>query len=109
MLSENHRKTIISIFTVIFTVLIFSMQLIPNLKHPTIIYDNIQESQLPYQPLDVDGRFPVGNMTLLTIDNLGIGTFALASVMALAIAVGTVSYQSLKAALTNPADSLRYE
>jgi ABC-type antimicrobial peptide transport system permease subunit len=41
--------------------------------------------------------------------NLGIGTFALAAVMALAIAVGTVSYQSVKAALTNPADSLRYE
>jgi ABC-type antimicrobial peptide transport system permease subunit len=41
--------------------------------------------------------------------NFGIGTFALAAVTALAIAVGTVSYQSVKAALTNPADSLRYE
>lgn len=41
--------------------------------------------------------------------NLGIGTFALAAALALAIAVGTVSYQSIKAALTNPADSLRYE
>jgi hypothetical protein len=41
--------------------------------------------------------------------NLGIGTFALAAVMALAIAAGTVSYQSVKAALTDPANSLRYE
>ncbi len=41
--------------------------------------------------------------------NLGIGTFALAAALALTIAVGTVSYQSVKAALTNPADSLRYE
>jgi ABC-type antimicrobial peptide transport system permease subunit len=41
--------------------------------------------------------------------NLGIGTFALAAALALAIAVGTVSYQSVKAALTDPADSLRYE
>jgi hypothetical protein len=41
--------------------------------------------------------------------NLGIWTFALAAMIALAIAVMTVSYQSIKAALTNPADSLRYE
>jgi ABC-type antimicrobial peptide transport system permease subunit len=41
--------------------------------------------------------------------NLRVGTFALAAVLALAIAVGTVSYQSVKAALTNPAESLRYE
>jgi ABC-type antimicrobial peptide transport system permease subunit len=40
---------------------------------------------------------------------LGFGTFALAAMIALAIAVITVSYQSIKAALTNPADSLRYE
>ena len=41
--------------------------------------------------------------------NLGLGTFALAAMIALAIAAITVSYQSIKAALTNPADSLRYE
>jgi len=41
--------------------------------------------------------------------NLEIWTFALAAIAALAIAVMTVSYQSIKAALTNPADSLRYE
>jgi putative ABC transport system permease protein len=41
--------------------------------------------------------------------NLGIWTFALAALVALAIAVMTVSYQSVKAALTDPADSLRYE
>ena len=41
--------------------------------------------------------------------NLGLGTFALAAMIALTIAVITVSYQSIKAALTNPADSLRNE
>ena len=41
--------------------------------------------------------------------NLRLGTFALAALVALAISVMTVSYQSVKAALTNPADSLRYE
>jgi len=41
--------------------------------------------------------------------NLGLGTFALAALVALVISVMTVSYQSVKAALTNPADSLRYE
>jgi ABC-type antimicrobial peptide transport system permease subunit len=41
--------------------------------------------------------------------SLGLGTFALAAMIAMAIAVLTVSYQSIKAALTNPADSLRYE
>jgi putative ABC transport system permease protein len=41
--------------------------------------------------------------------NLGIWTFALAAVVALVIAVITVSYQSFKAALANPAESLRYE
>jgi hypothetical protein len=41
--------------------------------------------------------------------NLGIWSFAQAAMIALAIAVMTVSYQSIKAALTDPADSLRYE
>jgi putative ABC transport system permease protein len=41
--------------------------------------------------------------------NLGIWTFVLSATMALSIAVLTVSYQSLKAALANPSDSLRYE
>lgn len=36
-------------------------------------------------------------------------TFLLAGVVALAIALLTVSYQSIKAALANPVDSLRYE
>jgi putative ABC transport system permease protein len=35
--------------------------------------------------------------------------FALAAVIGLTIALATVSYQSLKAALANPVDSLRYE
>ena len=38
-----------------------------------------------------------------------VGTFALAGLLALAIALLTVSYQALKAALANPVDSLRYE
>jgi putative ABC transport system permease protein len=41
--------------------------------------------------------------------NLGIGTFILAALIALAIALITVSYQSLKTALSNPAEALRYE
>ena len=36
-------------------------------------------------------------------------TFLLAGVMALLIALLTVSYQSIKAALLNPVESLRYE
>jgi putative ABC transport system permease protein len=40
---------------------------------------------------------------------LEIWTFAIAAMIALAIALTTVSYQSVKAALTDPADSLRYE
>ena len=36
-------------------------------------------------------------------------TFILSSVLALIIAMLTVSYQSIKAALVNPVDSLRYE
>jgi putative ABC transport system permease protein len=41
--------------------------------------------------------------------NLDIWIFLLAALVAYAIAVGTVSYQSVKAAVSNPADSLRYE
>jgi len=37
------------------------------------------------------------------------GVFLLAGLAALAIAVGTVSYQAIKAAFANPIDSLRYE
>jgi putative ABC transport system permease protein len=40
---------------------------------------------------------------------LGLWPFVLAAVLAFAIALITVSYQSIKAALTNPVDSLRYE
>jgi putative ABC transport system permease protein len=40
---------------------------------------------------------------------LSAGTFLLAGIVAVTIALLTVSYQSIKAALTNPADSLRYE
>lgn len=41
--------------------------------------------------------------------SLGIGTFLLAALLALLIALITVSYQSLKTALANPIESLRYE
>ncbi len=41
--------------------------------------------------------------------NLTWTVFALATVIGLLIALATVSYQSLKAALANPVDSLRYE
>jgi putative ABC transport system permease protein len=41
--------------------------------------------------------------------DLGIGIFILSGVAALCIALLTVSYQSIKAALANPVDSLRYE
>lgn len=37
------------------------------------------------------------------------GVFLLAGIAALTIAVGTVSYQAIKAAFANPVDSLRYE
>jgi len=41
--------------------------------------------------------------------NIGIWPFLIAAVVALAIAVMTVSYQSIRAATANPIDSLRYE
>ncbi|MCK4764311.1 MAG: ABC transporter permease [Candidatus Aminicenantes bacterium] len=40
---------------------------------------------------------------------MGIGIFILSGLMALFIALITVSYQAVKAALTNPLESLRYE
>jgi putative ABC transport system permease protein len=40
---------------------------------------------------------------------LGIGDFLLAGLLALVIALGSVSYQSFRAALANPVDTLRYE
>ena len=41
--------------------------------------------------------------------DLGIGIFALSGILALVIAIVTVSYQALRAALANPVDALRYE
>jgi len=41
--------------------------------------------------------------------NLGIGIFVASALIALLIALLTVSYQSIKAATANPVDSLRYE
>ncbi|MFQ5631549.1 MAG: ABC transporter permease [bacterium] len=40
---------------------------------------------------------------------IGLETFALATLLSMIIACGTVSYQSVKAALANPVESLRYE
>jgi putative ABC transport system permease protein len=40
---------------------------------------------------------------------LSVWTFVLAIALALGIALLTVSYQSIKAALANPVESLRYE
>jgi putative ABC transport system permease protein len=40
---------------------------------------------------------------------IGIAVFPLTTIMALAIAILTVSYQSIRAALANPIDALRYE
>jgi putative ABC transport system permease protein len=39
----------------------------------------------------------------------GIGSFLAAGLLALVIALGTVSYQAIKAALANPVDAIRYE
>jgi len=41
--------------------------------------------------------------------NIALLSFVLSGALALLIALATVSYQSIKAALANPADSLRYE
>jgi len=41
--------------------------------------------------------------------DIGLGTFVLAALLALAIALLTVGYQAVKAARANPADALRYE
>jgi len=41
--------------------------------------------------------------------NIGLWSFVLSAVMAFLIALFTVSYQSVKAAIANPVDSLRYE
>lgn len=41
--------------------------------------------------------------------SLTIGTFIIASIASIVIALLTVSYQSIKAALANPVDSLKYE
>lgn len=40
---------------------------------------------------------------------LGLGVFVISGILALAIALGTISYQAIKAARANPIDSLRYE
>ena len=40
---------------------------------------------------------------------IGLGTFILAAVLSLVITLLTVSFQTVRAALANPADSLRYE
>ena len=41
--------------------------------------------------------------------DIGVGTFFLAGLLALVIALATVSYQAVKAALADPVESLRYE
>jgi putative ABC transport system permease protein len=41
--------------------------------------------------------------------NIGLGTFVLAALLALIIALLTVSYQAVRAARSNPVDALRYE
>jgi len=41
--------------------------------------------------------------------NIELGTFILAGVLALIIALLTVGYQAVKAAKANPVDALRYE
>ncbi len=40
---------------------------------------------------------------------IGVGTFTLAASFALAISWLTISFQSIKAALANPVEALRYE
>ena len=41
--------------------------------------------------------------------NIGIGTFLISGMIALAIAMLTISYRSIRAVNRNPVDSLRYE
>jgi putative ABC transport system permease protein len=41
--------------------------------------------------------------------DIGWGVFVLSGLLALAVAWLTVSYQSIKAALANPVEALRYE
>ncbi len=41
--------------------------------------------------------------------DLGVGTFLLAGALALLVALLTISYQAVRAAFSNPVDSLRYE
>jgi len=41
--------------------------------------------------------------------SLGVFTFVLAMVLALVIALLTVSFQAVKAAVSNPVDTLKYE
>ncbi len=41
--------------------------------------------------------------------NIGLGTFILAALLALVIALLTVGYQAIRAARVNPVDALRYE
>jgi putative ABC transport system permease protein len=41
--------------------------------------------------------------------SIGVVVFILAALLALAIALATVSYQAIKAALANPVETLRYE
>jgi len=41
--------------------------------------------------------------------DVGLSSFLLSGLIALAVALVTVSYQTVRAALTNPIESLRYE
>ena len=41
--------------------------------------------------------------------NINIDSFILATIISMIIALLTVSYQSMRAAIANPVDSLRYE
>lgn len=41
--------------------------------------------------------------------NINIGTFLLSAVLTLLVSLGTLSFQTIKAATSNPVDSLRYE
>ncbi len=41
--------------------------------------------------------------------HIGLGTFLISAFLTVIVSIGTLSYQSIKAALANPVDSLRYE